>query len=51
MSVLDEFQELAGDQQRFGDPHTLTKQVRAVLQRSPHVTFSFDVDVAAEQAT
>jgi hypothetical protein len=38
---LDEFQEIAGDQHRFGDQDTLTKQVRAALQRSPHVSVLF----------
>jgi hypothetical protein len=38
---LDEFQEIAGDQRRFGDPDTITKQLRAVLQRSPHVSVLF----------
>lgn len=38
---LDEFQEIAGDRRRFGDLDVVTKQLRAVLQRSPHVTVMF----------
>lgn len=36
---LDEFQEIAGG--RFGDPDTVTKMLRAVLQRSPSVAVVF----------
>lgn len=36
---FDEFQELAGG--RFGDPDVLAKQLRAVLQRSRHVSTLF----------
>lgn len=36
---LDEFQDIAS--KRFGDPDTLTKQLRAELQRSPKVSVLF----------
>jgi uncharacterized protein len=36
---FDEFQDIAG--KRFGDPDTLTRQLRAVLQRSPRVSVLF----------
>jgi hypothetical protein len=36
---LDEFQDIASG--RFGDPDTLTKQLRAELQRSPRVSVLF----------
>lgn len=36
---LDEFQDIASG--RFGDPDTLTKQLRAELQRSPMVSVLF----------
>jgi hypothetical protein len=36
---LDEFQDIASD--RFGDPDTLTRRVRAVFQRSPDVSVLF----------
>jgi hypothetical protein len=36
---FDEFQDIAG--KRFGDPDTLTRQIRAVLQRSPRVSVLF----------
>jgi uncharacterized protein len=36
---LDEFQEIAGG--RFGDPDTVTKMLRTVLQRSPGVAVVF----------
>ncbi len=36
---LDEFQDIAG--KRFGDTDTLTRQMRAVLQRSPRVSVLF----------
>lgn len=38
---LDEFQEIAGPGARYGDPDTLTKRMRAILQDSPHVTCLF----------
>jgi AAA+ ATPase superfamily predicted ATPase len=36
---LDEFQDITSD--RFGDPDTLTRRVRAVFQRSPDVSVLF----------
>jgi hypothetical protein len=36
---LDEFQDIAG--RRFGDTDTVTRQMRAVLQRSPRVSVLF----------
>jgi hypothetical protein len=36
---LDEFQDIAGD--RFGDPETVTRRVRAIFQRSPDVSVLF----------
>jgi uncharacterized protein len=36
---LDEFQEIAGG--LYGDPGTVTRQMRAVFQRSPHVSVLF----------
>jgi DNA-binding transcriptional ArsR family regulator len=36
---LDEFQEIAGG--LYGDPGTVTRQMRAVFQRSPHVSILF----------
>ena len=38
---LDEFQEIAVSGHRFGDPDMITKKMRAILQRSPHVTCLF----------
>jgi len=38
---LDEFQEIEAPSQRFGDPDLVTKKMRAILQRSPHVTCIF----------
>jgi hypothetical protein len=38
---VDEFQELAGERRPYGDPDTLTKRMRAVLQRSGRVTCLF----------
>jgi hypothetical protein len=38
---LDEFQEIEVGGRRFGDPDLLTKKMRAILQRSPHVTCLF----------
>jgi hypothetical protein len=37
--VLDEFQDIAGG--RFGDADTVTRKIRAVLQRSPEVSVLF----------
>src|SRR3954462_10363878 len=36
---FDEFQEITGG--LFGDPATVTRQLRAILQRSPHVSVLF----------
>lgn len=38
---LDEFQEIESAGHRFGDPDLITKKMRAILQRSPHVTCLF----------
>jgi hypothetical protein len=38
---LDEFQDLASPAHPFGDPDRLTKQMRAIFQRSPDVSFLF----------
>lgn len=38
---LDEFQEVAGERQPYGDPDLVTKRMRAVFQRSPSVSFLF----------
>lgn len=38
---LDEFQEVETPLLRFGDPDLLTKSMRSILQRSPHVTCLF----------
>jgi len=38
---LDEFQDIAAEQHRFGDADVLTKQLRAQLQRSPSVSVLF----------
>lgn len=38
---IDEFQELAAGGHRFGEPDSLTKKMRSILQRSPHVTCLF----------
>ncbi|HEY2159986.1 MAG TPA: hypothetical protein VGH24_01660 [Solirubrobacteraceae bacterium] len=38
---LDEFQDLAAPGHPFGDPDRLTKQMRAIFQRSPLVTLLF----------
>lgn len=38
---LDEFQEIEAAGHRFGDPDLITKKMRAILQRSPHVTCVF----------
>jgi hypothetical protein len=38
---LDEFQDIASPGRPFGDPDRVTKQMRAIFQRSPHVSFLF----------
>src|SRR5581483_609496 len=38
---LDEFQEVAGERQPYGDPDSVTKRMRAAFQRSPSVSFLF----------
>ena len=38
---LDEFQEIASPRGLYGDPDVVTRQMRAVLQRSPHVSVLF----------
>jgi len=38
---LDEFQEVVGADKRFGDPDRVTRLMRAVLQRSRHVSVLF----------
>ncbi|MGA2875196.1 MAG: ATP-binding protein [Nitrososphaerales archaeon] len=38
---LDEFQEIEASGNRFGDPDLIAKKIRAILQRSPHVTCIF----------
>jgi hypothetical protein len=38
---LDEFQDLASEGKPFGDPDRITKQMRAIFQRSNHVSFLF----------
>lgn len=38
---LDEFQDIASPAHPFGDPDRLTKQMRAIFQRSPDVSFLF----------
>src|SRR5918999_8652 len=38
---LDEFQEIAGADKRFGPPEQVTRLLRAILQRSPHVSVLF----------
>jgi hypothetical protein len=38
---LDEFQDIAAEPHRFGDPDVATKQLRAQLQRSPLVSALF----------
>jgi hypothetical protein len=38
---FDEFQDIAGPSRPFGEPDRLTKQMRAIFQRSPHVSFLF----------
>jgi uncharacterized protein len=38
---FDEFQEVAGDRRPYGDPDALTKRMRAIFQRSDHVSQLF----------
>lgn len=38
---FDEFQELASERRPYGDPHLVTKRMRAAFQRSPNVSFLF----------
>lgn len=38
---LDEFQDIASASRPFGDPDRVTKQMRAIFQRSPNVSFVF----------
>ncbi len=38
---IDEFQEIANPRKPYGDPDSLTKQMRAIFQRSPEVSFLF----------
>jgi hypothetical protein len=38
---FDEFQEIASPRALYGDPDVVTRQMRAVLQRSPHVSVLF----------
>ncbi len=38
---FDEFQEIASPRGLYGDPDVVTRQMRAVLQRSPHVSVLF----------
>jgi len=38
---LDEFQEIVGADKRFGDPDRITRLMRAVFQRSRHVSVLF----------
>lgn len=38
---FDEFQEVAGPRHPYGDPDALTKRMRAVFQRSDHVSYLF----------
>lgn len=38
---FDEFQDIASPSRPFGDPDRLTKQMRAIFQRSPNVSFLF----------
>jgi hypothetical protein len=38
---LDEFQEVVGADKRFGPPEQVTRLLRAILQRSPHVSVLF----------
>ena len=39
--LLDEFQEIVGADKRFGDPDRITRLMRAVFQRSRHVSVLF----------
>jgi hypothetical protein len=38
---FDEFQEIAGARRPYGDPDAVTKRMRSILQRSPHVSVLF----------
>jgi len=38
---FDEFQEVAGDRRPYGDPDGVTKRMRAIFQRSDHVSQLF----------
>jgi len=38
---FDEFQEVAGDRRPYGDPDAVTKRMRAIFQRSDHVSQLF----------
>jgi hypothetical protein len=38
---FDEFQEVAGDRRPYGDPDAVTKRMRAIFQRSDHVSHLF----------
>ena len=38
---LDEFQDISSPAHPFGDPDRITKQMRAIFQRSPDVSFLF----------
>jgi len=38
---IDEFQEIVGSDKRFGDPDQVTRLLRAIFQRSPHVSVLF----------
>jgi hypothetical protein len=39
--LFDEFQEVAGDRRPYGDPDAVTKRMRAIFQRSDHVSQLF----------
>jgi hypothetical protein len=38
---FDEFQEVASDRRPYGDPGALTKRMRAIFQRTSHVSYLF----------
>jgi uncharacterized protein len=38
---FDEFQEIAGPRRAYGDPDAVTKRMRAIFQRSTHVSYLF----------
>jgi hypothetical protein len=38
---FDEFQEVAGERRPYGDPDAVTKRMRAIFQRSDHVSHLF----------